>query len=166
MDKGLMSDWPLAKIAFFMGYSSPMDSAQEAAELNPGHGISWGALNPMVGNSTDSGTPPAGSSAFDSLIGTPIVPIDHATELVSRDQYMSQEQKGQVLNILNGVQSDGGKASITDLTASAMRLGLQGAAGAVVGYGMGKLFGLPKETTRMLSVTGGLANALAGLGII
>ena len=163
--RGMMLDWPLAKVAFFMGYSSPMDDVQEATSLNPGHGISFGALNPISGMGFAS-EPDNGSAGadFNMLINTPIVPISHSKELVSQDPYLTQSQKGQVMNIFNAAPG-GNSLSMTDLTAGALKLGIQGAAGAVVGYGMGKVFGLPKETTRILSVTGGLANILTGLGI-
>ena len=112
-----------------------------------------------------------------ALMGTPVIPlnltvdripVNHARELLQNDPFLSMDQKGQVLAIIDnaGYNTRTGKASTTDLAAGAIRAGFGLVGGAVAGYVLGSLFALPTAVTRTLSLAGGIAGALVNTGVI
>jgi hypothetical protein len=111
------------------------------------------------------------------LMGTPVIPlnftvdripVEHTRELLQNDPFLSTRQKGQVLAIIDntGYNTQTGNASMTDLTAGAIRAGFGLAGGAVAGYVLGNLFLLPTTVTRALSLAGGVAGALINTGVV
>jgi len=112
-----------------------------------------------------------------ALMGTPVIPlnftvdripVNHAREVLQNDPFLSTDQKGQVLAIIDnaGYNNKTGKASTTDLAAGAIRAGFGLAGGAVAGYVLGNLFAMPTAVTRALSLAGGVAGALLNTGVV
>jgi len=109
----------------------------------------------------------ASMQSFNATMFMDTVPLDHASELVQRDKYLSSTQKAQLQQIFgHTVQDDRGNTSMADLTAGAIRAGLGGVSGAVAGYALGSIFSLPKAVTRAMSVSGALAGAIVNAGAV
>jgi hypothetical protein len=115
--------------------------------------------------------------AQHALMGTPVIPLnftvdriplDHTREVLQNDPFLSMDQKGQALAIIDntGYNTKTGKASASDLAAGAIRAGFGLAGGAVAGYVLGSLFALPTAVTRSLSLAGGVAGALINTGVV
>jgi hypothetical protein len=111
------------------------------------------------------------SSSFGdttSLLNTPVVPLNHSSELIETDPYLNNRQKGVILNIFDHTAEGGrsGLVSASDLASGAVRAGFGYGAGSVAGLVLGSLFSLPTRVTQKLSQIGGIANAVVNTGIV
>lgn len=109
-----------------------------------------------------------GNASNQAVMSMDIIPLDHAKEIVANDRFLTSGQKAAIGTIFDNTSSDSrsGNTSMADLTNGAIRAGLGFAGAAVTAYALGNIFALPKDVTRIASVTGGLAGALRTTGLI
>ena len=139
LQKGMMLQWPLHKIAEYVGYLL-VKEAQDVATFGE----------------------------FNALLTADTIPLDHARELIWDDPFLNSKQKGQVGAVFanTGENTETGRTSTANLAAGAIRAGFGLGGGLVAGHVLGKLFSLPTPVTRALSYTGGIAGALINSGVV
>jgi hypothetical protein len=112
-----------------------------------------------------------------SVKSADFVPAGQTMDIIAQDEFLAPGQKAFLRDVFSEASlharltgtADGklhGLLSTRDLIAGAVGAGLGLAGGAVVGKLLSDIFALPPTTVRKLSVTGGLAGALYGAGII
>lgn len=99
-----------------------------------------------------------------SWFDPPVVPVNQSMSLVASDPVLSDHDKAELLFTL--MASAGGQpaglVTIPQLVGAAVNTGL----GAAAGYGIGKVFSLPRRVQQTLAGVGGIGALLKTLGVI
>lgn len=105
----------------------------------------------------------------DSISGfVPSVDINESKDVINEDPYMHPFGKQKTNEILDKSDEDDndGWSSQFDIGDAALQLGAGFAPSYAAGRVMGGLMRLPKSTKKRLSLTGGLAGAIANTGVL